>query len=55
MVQGKHGTVTKQRLSISLNKDVLARLDSYVKANQKVRSLVIEKAVTDLLDGLKRK
>ena len=55
MVQGKHGEVTKQRLSVSLDKDVVERLDSYCKSEQRVRSLVIEKAIQTYLDSLESK
>lgn len=40
----------KKKLSITMDSDINDKLDSYAKDNQKVKSQVIEKAVSEYLE-----
>lgn len=45
----------KKKLSITMDSDINDKLDSYAKDNQKVKSQVIEVAVSEYLEKEQRK
>jgi metal-responsive CopG/Arc/MetJ family transcriptional regulator len=45
----------KKAISVSLSNDVLEKLDNYCKEEGKIKSFVIEKAISEYFENLKNR
>jgi len=51
MVQGKEGSVTKTRLTVTVDIEINERLEAYCKETLRNKSVVVNKAIQDYLEN----